>query len=87
MPSKNEFVHESYQDGKSIQGLLKAIARGLGKGKLEFSDGDQTLELTPGGLLHLKVSASEDETRHQLSIRIRWEEHPREPSEKLLDVK
>ncbi len=87
MPAKSEFVHESYQDGESIQDLLKSIARGLGKGKLEFSDGDREMVLTPEGLLHLKVSASEDETRNQLNIRIRWEEHPREMSEDILKVK
>ncbi|SIQ48818.1 amphi-Trp domain-containing protein [Marinobacterium stanieri] len=87
MAAKNEFVYESYQDGKTIQTLLKSIARGLGKGKLEFSDGDTDLVLTPEGLLHLKVSASEDETRNQLNIRIRWEEHPRELSEDMLKVK
>lgn len=45
MQHKSEFRHESLQDGKSIQKLLEAISKGLGKGKLEFSDDEGELAL------------------------------------------
>ena len=37
---KQNFRHESLQDTESIQVLLKALTRGIGKGRLTFSDED-----------------------------------------------
>ncbi len=39
---------------------------------MTFSDEDDEIILKPEGLLRLKVSASESETRHQLNIKISW---------------
>jgi amphi-Trp domain-containing protein len=76
MRDKNSFRHESLQDAKTIAELLKAITKGIGKGKLTFSDEDGEIVLEPDGLLNLKVSADQEEMRHRLNIRITW--HPQE---------
>ena len=71
--SKNSFRHESLQDSKTIQEILKSITKGIAKGKLSFSDEDGEIVMEPGGLLNLKVTANKDETRHRLNIRITWQ--------------
>lgn len=76
MREKNSFRHESLQDGETIAELLKSITKGLGKGRLSFSDEEGEIVLEPEGLLNLKVTAEQEEARHRLSIRITW--HPKE---------
>lgn len=87
MQHKSEFRHESLQDGKSIQKLLEAISKGLGKGKLEFTDDEGELELEPKGLLDLKITVKEDETRHKLDIRVSWNKQNKNLSDTILKVK
>jgi len=70
--NKKTFRHLSLQDSKSIQPILKAIEKGLVSGKMSFSDEDDEIILKPEGLLRLKVTASESETKHQLNIKISW---------------
>lgn len=86
MRHKSEFRHESLQDGKSIQKLLNAISKGLGKGTLEFSDEEGQLTLSPQGLLGLKVTVKEDETKHQLDIRVSWNKQNQNLSDTILRV-
>jgi len=71
--SKNSFRHESLQDAKTIQEILKSITKGIGKGKLSFSDEDGEIVMQPEGLLNLKITASQDELSHRLSIRVTWQ--------------
>ena len=70
--NKKTFSHLSLQDAKSIQPILKAIEKGIAKGKMTFSDEDGEIILKPEGLLRFNVSASESETKHQLNIKISW---------------
>ncbi|MBT8429717.1 MAG: amphi-Trp domain-containing protein [Gammaproteobacteria bacterium] len=71
--SKTSFRHESLQDAKTIQDILKSLSKGIAKGKLSFSDEDGEVTMEPEGLLNLKVTASEDEGRHRVNIRITWQ--------------
>lgn len=71
--NKNNFRHESLQDSKTIQEILKSITKGIAKGKLSLSDEDGEIVLKPEGLLNLKVTASQDESRHRLNIRVTWQ--------------
>lgn len=87
MRHKSEFRHESLQDGKSIQKLLNAISKGLGKGQLEFTDEEGQLTLSPKGLLDLKVTVKEDETRHQLDIKVSWNKQNANLSDTIFKVK
>lgn len=84
--NKESFKHESIQDAKSIQDILKAITKGIAKGKLTFSDEDGEIVLLPDGLLNLKVSASQDETLNRVSIRISWQSEEKPKSKKSLSV-
>jgi amphi-Trp domain-containing protein len=84
--NKNNFRHESLQDRKTIQGMLKSIARGIAKGKLTFSDEDGATVMHPDGLLHLKVTAEEDDNRHRLNVRITWHTQQKELKKKSLTV-
>jgi len=72
--SKNTFRHESLQDAQTIQDILKSLTKGIAKGRLSFSDEDGEIVMKPEGLLNLKVTASQDEGRHRVNIRITWQE-------------
>jgi amphi-Trp domain-containing protein len=85
--SKNRFRHESLQDAKTIQEILKSITKGLAKGKLTFSDEDGEIVMEPEGLLNLKVSASQDESEHRLNIRVTWQPEEKVKQKKPLSVK
>lgn len=69
---KKQFSHDSLQDADSIKAILKAITAGLGKGKVVLSDDSDEIILEPQGLLNLKVSASQDEDRCSLTLRVSW---------------
>jgi len=71
---KDIFRHESLQDRKTIRKLLASITDGLEKGELTFSDGDNQIVMSPDGLLHLKLSASKEEGRNRINIRITWQD-------------
>jgi amphi-Trp domain-containing protein len=85
--SKNGFRHESLQDSKTIQEILKSITKGIAKGSLTFSDEDGEITMEPEGLLNLKVTANEDESRHRLNIRITWQAEEKVKQKKPLAVK
>ncbi len=70
---KKSFRHESLQDVETIQDMLNAISKGLSNGKLQFSDEEGSITLHPEGLLNLKLTASEDELRRRLDLRISWQ--------------
>ncbi len=71
--SKNSFRYESLQDAKTIQELLKTLSKGIAKGRLSFSDEGGEIVMEPEGLLNLKVTATQDEGRHRVNIRITWQ--------------
>ncbi|MFK5986089.1 MAG: amphi-Trp domain-containing protein [Pseudomonadota bacterium] len=70
---KTDFRHESIQDNKSIQEILMALCECFGKKELTFSDEDDTIVMNPEGLLHLKISAFQDENDNRVNIRIKWQ--------------
>ena len=70
---KKSFRHQSLQDEKSIQDILKSITSGIAKGKITFSDEDEKIVMRPEGLLDLKVTATQEENRNRFNIRISWQ--------------
>lgn len=73
MSARNDrFRHESLHDATSIKALLTSIESGLGDGEISLEDEDGRLVLTPEGLLRLKITASSEEGRQKLTIRISW---------------
>lgn len=86
--NKKRFKHESLQDTETIRELLKAITKGIAKGKISFSDEDDEMIMEPQGLLNLKLSASQEENRNRLAIRISWQtEDTKQKPHKPLRVK
>jgi len=77
---KRNFRHQSLQDQKSIQDILKAITSGIAKGKITFSDEDDKIVMRPEGLLDLKVSATQEDNYNRFNIRVSW--HAEEVGEK-----
>lgn len=86
MRRKESFKHESLHDAKSIQELLKAVTKGIAKGKLTFSDEDGEILMEPEGLLNLRVTASQDETQNRVNIRITWQSEEKPKRKKPLSV-
>ena len=85
---KRSFRHQSLQDEKTIQDILKSIASGLAKGKITFSDEDEKIVMSPEGLLDLKLTATQEENRNRFNIRISWQvDDSREKKKKSLSVK
>jgi len=85
---KKSFRHQSLQDEKSIQDILKSITSGIAKGKITFSDEDEKIVMRPEGLLELKVTASQEDNRNRFNIRISWQvDDSREKKKKSLSVK
>ena len=70
---KSTFRHDSLQDSRSIQDILKSISSGLAKGKLTFTDEDDSIVMKPDGLLDLKVTAAQESNKNRINIRISWQ--------------
>jgi len=79
---KNSFRHESLQNRDSIQAILKALSEGIAKGKLSFSDDDDSISMAPDGLLNLKLSVSQEDNRNRINLRITWEDRQKKPLKK-----
>lgn len=84
---KSNFRHDSLQDAKSIQGILKSLSEGLAKGKITFSDEDNNIVMKPDGLLDLKVTATQELNRNRINLRISWQtDDGRDKKKKKLSV-
>ena len=86
MRRKESFKHESLHDAKSIQEIMKAVTKGIAKGRLSFSDEDGEILMEPEGLLNLKVTASQEETQNRVNIRITWQSEEKPKRRKPLSV-
>jgi amphi-Trp domain-containing protein len=71
---KNSFRHESLQNRDSIQAILNALTEGIAKGKVTISDDDDSINMTPDGLLNLKLIVSQEENRNRINLRITRED-------------
>jgi len=79
---KNSFRHESLQNRDSIQDILKALTEGIAKGKVSFSDDDDSISMAPDGLLNLKLSVSQEDNRNRINLRITWEDRQKKALKK-----
>ena len=71
---KNSFRHESLQNRDSIQAILQALTEGIAKGKVSFSDDDDSISMAPDGLLNLKLNVSQEDSHNRINLRITWED-------------
>ncbi|MFV1921529.1 MAG: amphi-Trp domain-containing protein [Methylotenera sp.] len=69
---QQQFKHESLQDKKSIQNMLKSISKAIAKGELKFSDQDGEIVMEPKGLLNLKITARKQDGEQRLDVRMSW---------------
>lgn len=72
MLEPQQFKHESLQDKKSIQAILKSLAKAIAKGELSFSDQHGEIVMEPKGLLNLKISARKQDGEQRLDLRVSW---------------
>ncbi|WP_111979932.1 amphi-Trp domain-containing protein [Algibacillus agarilyticus] len=79
MLHKKQFHHESLQDKKTIQDMLKALAKGIGKGQVSLTDEDGEIVMSPEGLLKLKLKASEDNNTNKINLSITWQSEDKAP--------
>jgi len=79
---KNSFRHESLQNRDSIQAILQALTEGIAKGKVSFSDDDDSISMAPEGLLNLKLNVSQEDSRNRINLRITWEDKKKETLKK-----
>jgi len=79
---KNSFRHESLQNRESIQAILKALTEGIAKGKVSFSDDDDSISMAPDGLLNLKLIVSQEDNRNRINLRITWEDRQKKSLKK-----
>ena len=87
-PAKQNFRHESLQDTETIQQLLDALTRGIGRGELTFSDEDGEMVMQPNDLINLKLTASREDGRNRVTIRITWlEDESNKKGEKSLKIR
>ncbi|MEO5342300.1 MAG: amphi-Trp domain-containing protein [Gammaproteobacteria bacterium SHHR-1] len=84
---KRSFRHESLHDAEGIQAILQALGRGLEKNRLSFSDEEGEIHLDPNGLLNLKLTASKEEGRQRLNLRISWQVEDQAKTKKNLKIK
>lgn len=83
----SEFRHESLQDADSIQDLIKAINKGLSRGRIVLADGDEEVLLEPHGLMNLKVTARREGSEQRLTVRLSWQAEKELKNKKMLRVK
>jgi amphi-Trp domain-containing protein len=86
MKQTTRFRHESLQDAESVQRLLGAILSGVSKGKIVLEDEDGEMIMKPKGLANLKISASQDDRKNRLDIRLTWYEAPESLGEKEIRI-
>ena len=79
---KKSFRHESLQDAAAIQEIMAAISDGIASGRVTFSDSDDRIVMRPEGLLHMKVTASQEEDRDRISIRVSWQVEDKQGNKK-----
>jgi amphi-Trp domain-containing protein len=67
------FEHESLQDADNLAAFLKAIAKGIKKGEIIFTDEDDTLTLRPKALGRFRVKVEKSPKSQSLRLKITWQ--------------
>ena len=72
--SDGKFRHESLQDQKTVKALLEALTKGIRKGELTLSDGDDELTLPLDKLMTLRIKANRAGGKCEVDLRLTWTE-------------
>lgn len=70
----NQFRHESLQDKRAIVQYLNALAEGVEKGALQFSDEQGEIMLEPNGMIRFGVAAERKSDRYGLTVKLSWKQ-------------
>jgi amphi-Trp domain-containing protein len=84
---KHSFRHESLLDVDGMQDILKAINKGIARGSVTFTDEDDEIIMEPDGLMNLKLTATQEDGRNRINIRITWQGKEEKKARKTLLVK
>jgi amphi-Trp domain-containing protein len=68
------FRYEGIQDPSDVAAHLEALREGFVTGALSLTQGEQTLLLTPQGLVTITVEAKRKDDDCKLKFTIRWKE-------------
>lgn len=74
MKTDTRFKHESLQDKETIADLLESLKTSIAKGKIVLEEDGHQLTLEPQGLLHLKISANQEDGQNRLNLRVSWQD-------------
>jgi len=66
------------QDATDVAAYLEALRDGFAKGALSFSQGEQTMLLTPQGMVTISVEAKSKDDDRKVKFTIRWKERTTE---------
>ena len=66
------FEHESLQDADNLAAFLKAIAKGIKKGEITFTDDDETLVIHPTELARFRIKVEKRPGSQTLRLKITW---------------
>jgi len=86
MKNDTRFKHESLQDKDTIADLLDTLKTSIAKGKIVLEEDDHQLTLEPKGLLHLKISANQEDGQSRINLRVSWQDENKAPSGKNIKI-
>lgn len=72
------FRYEGIQDATDVAAYLEALRDGFAKGALSLSQGDETMLLTPQGMVTLTVEAKSKDDDRKVKFTIRWKDKAEE---------
>lgn len=68
------FHYEGIQDASDVTAYFEALRDGFAKGALSLTHGDETLLLTPQGMVTVTVEAKRQDEDCKLKISVRWKD-------------
>lgn len=80
--AEHKFAYESLQDTSSIVELLESITDGIKKGAITLASNEDSITLTPSGLLNFTIKARQKSGESKLELRIRWKKQMAEGHQK-----
>ena len=86
MAKNIRFRHESLQNKDTIGKYLKALTEAVAKGEILLEDEDGSLELHPNGLIHFKVTGTQEDNLNRVNIRLSWQSSEEVPKNKKLKI-
>ncbi len=68
------FKYDGQQDRAAVAEYLEAVRDGFARGTLTLRQGEQTLELSPKGLVSVTIEGKQKSEDRKLKLTFRWKE-------------